>query len=135
MPDDRLYTPSHFWLRRDGDAPVWTVGFTRFAVRMLGELVEHDWEAQPGSAVQAGQIIGWVEGFKAITDLYAVASGRFVTGNPALAEQATLIEKQPYDAGWLYRVEGEPDAQAVPVQGYVELLDAAIDRMQGLRHD
>src|SRR6185312_12180859 len=39
LPTDRLYTPSHFWCAAEPEG-VWRVGFTKFATRMLGDLVE-----------------------------------------------------------------------------------------------
>jgi glycine cleavage system H protein len=82
---DCLYSPSHFWLRRiEGDR--WRIGFTKFATRMLGEIVDVQFEKKPGDAVTSGEIIGSIEGFKAISDIYCVADGRFVTPNTTLAE-------------------------------------------------
>src|SRR4051794_28835345 len=83
LPKDRLYTPSHFWLAEE-TAGVYRVGFTKFATRMLGDLVEHAFEPKIGDPVTVGQTIGWVEGFKAITDLYCVLTGQFLGPNPAL---------------------------------------------------
>ena len=61
LPVDCLYSPSHFWLARlDGDR--WRVGFTKFATRMLGEIVEVQWEKADGAPVLSGEIIGSVEG-------------------------------------------------------------------------
>lgn len=134
LPDDRRYTASHFWLSQ-AENGLWRVGFTKFAVRMLGEIVEHDWETDPGKPVEVGQIIGWVEGFKAVSDLYSVATGKFAGGNPDLADDLDVIQSDPYGKGWLYAIEGEADPESVDVNGYVSMLDATIDRMQGKRHD
>lgn len=116
---------------REEEPGVWRVGFTRFATRMLGDLVEHGLEVKPGDAVNVGQTIGWVEGFKALTDLYCVLEGTFAGGNPEAEADPTLIDKEPYGRGWMYTVRGVPDANALPVQRYVELLDVTIDKMQG----
>jgi glycine cleavage system H protein len=128
LPLDRLYSPSHFWIaeREEG---IWRVGFTRFATRMLGEIVEHEFQVETGAPVESGQIIGWIEGFKAISDIYCVAEGKFAGGNPALTEKLELLGKEPYDAGWLYAIEGKPDSRCMDVHGYVGLLDATIDKM------
>jgi glycine cleavage system H protein len=128
LPVDRLYSPSHFWIA-EHEAGVWRVGFTRFATRMLGEIVEHEFQVEVGASVQSGQIIGWIEGFKAISDIYSVAEGKFAGGNPALTEKVELLGKEPYDAGWLYAIEGKPDSRCTDVHGYVGLLDATIDKM------
>jgi glycine cleavage system H protein len=82
--------------------------------------------------VAPGQIVGWVEGFKAISDLCSLVEGRFAGGNPALETDVTLINKDPHGAGWLYAVKGRPDAKCVGIEGYVRILDAEIDRMAGV---
>jgi glycine cleavage system H protein len=129
LPAECLYTPSHFWLaRREGG--VWRVGFARFAIRMLGDMVDHEFQVAPGSSVQAGQILGWVEGFKAISDVLSEVVGSFLGGNPALRDEITLINKDPYAAGWLYEVQGRPDPHCIEVRGYCALLDRTIDRMR-----
>ena len=83
LPAGHRYTRSHYWLKQD-DAGHWRVGLTTFATRMLGDLVECMFAVEPGESVGLGQTIGSIEGFKAISDVYAVASGRFVGANEAL---------------------------------------------------
>jgi len=92
-------------------------------------MVDHGFEFAAGQPVQVGQIIGWVEGFKAISDLFCIAEGEFVGGNPALKEKINLLDKHPYDAGWLYLVKGRPDPKCMDVHAYRALLDKAIDRI------
>lgn len=129
LPKGRLYTASHFWLLEQ-EPGIWRVGFTRFATRMLGEIVEHGFEIKPDQAIRVGQTIGWVEGFKALTDLYSVADGNFAGGNPEIERQPALIDKDPYGNGWLYLVRGTPEPNSMPVEGYIQLLDATIDKMK-----
>lgn len=128
LPVGYLYTPSHAWLARE-DGGVWRVGLTKFATRMLGEMVDHGFELEPGVAVEPGQIIGWVEGFKAISDLYCIARGEFAGGNAALKDKVELISKDPYGAGWLYRVKGDAEANCLDVQAYRGVLDKTIDKI------
>ena len=155
LPVDFLYSPSHCWIAQQppsppalhhsttppiqhsinpiihesNNPPVWRVGFTKFSVRMLGEMVDHGFEVQPESPVQPGQIIGWIEGFKAISDLFCIAEGQFMGGNPALKEKIELVNKDPYGAGWLYLVKGTPDSRCLDVHGYQQLLDKTIDKI------
>ena len=96
---------------------------------MLGEMVDCGFETTAGSSVTSGQIIGWVEGFKAISDIFCVVDGRFSGGNPALKEKIALIDKEPYAEGWLYEAEGRPDAKCFDVQAYKTFLDQTIDRI------
>ncbi|HSU67828.1 MAG TPA: glycine cleavage system protein H [Tepidisphaeraceae bacterium] len=129
LPKNRLYTASHFWLLEQ-EPGLWRIGFTRFATRMLGDMVELGFEVKPGHPVSVGQTIGWIEGFKAMTDLYCVASGTFEGGNPESENETTVIDKDPYGKGWLYAVRGTPDPNSLTVEGYMQLLDATIDKMQ-----
>lgn len=128
LPKSYLYTPAHFWLHELAPG-LWRIGFTRFALRMLGDLVEHSWNVAPGNQVVPGQVIGSVEGFKALSDVYCVAAGEFVSGNMELERNASLLDSDPYDRGWLYSVRGEPDPESVDVLGYTSFLDATIDQM------
>ena len=127
---DRLYTASHAWLLLVGDG-IWRVGYTKFATRLLGEPVEYDIEVTPGSEVERGQAVGWVEGFKAVTDLYCPMAGRFERANEALSADMTLLHRDPYGKGWLYELCGKPGEDCVEVDGYVAVLDATIDKMMG----
>ena len=55
--------------------------------------------------------------------------GRFVGGNLGLDKSIQMISRHPYDKGWLYEVEGEPDPKSLSVEEYVSLLDVAIDKI------
>jgi len=128
LPVDYFYSPSHAWMARL-DEEHWQVGLTKFATRMLGEMVDHGFEIETGAPVTSGQIIGWVEGFKAISDLFCIGHGQFAGGNPILKEKINLISKDPYNTGWLYLIKGQPDAKCVDVHSYRSILDKTIDKI------
>ena len=128
LPVDYLYSPSHGWIARQED-DLWRVGFTKFAVRMLGDMVDHGFETGLDASVQPGQIVGWIEGFKAISDLFCIAEGTFAGVNPLLKERITVVNKDPYGEGWLYMVKGKPDSKCVDVHGYRAILDKTIDKI------
>ena len=128
LPANRRYTAAHYWLLEE-EPGLWRIGFTKFATRMLGDLVEYEYTVKPGSAIAVGQEIGWMEGFKAVTSIYSVAEGEFEGASEELAGDITKVESDPYTKGWLYRVRGAPDAASVDVHGYVAILDATIERM------
>lgn len=136
LPENILYTRSHYWLAEAPNEPgLWRVGFTKFALRMLGDLVEFQLEPAENSETEIGARIGWIEGFKAVSDIFSVAHGAFAGANPALREDITLLESDPYGRGWLYAVRGTPEPEAVDVHGYVGILDATIDKMLANRHE
>ncbi|MEW6745083.1 MAG: glycine cleavage system protein H [Planctomycetota bacterium] len=128
LDPSRLYTPGHAWLSRQGDH-LWRVGFTEFAVRILGELVELRFQVDPGDQIEEGEVIGSVEGFKAVSDLYAAMAGRFVGANPDVARDIELIQSDPQGRGWLYDVEGTPGRGCLRAAQYVSVIDKAIDTM------
>jgi len=133
LPVDRRYTAAHYWLLEES-AGVWQVGFTKFATRMLGDLVEYGFSVEPDDLVTVGQDIGSIEGFKAVTTIFSVADGEFLGVSEALRSDITLAETDPYGRGWLYRVRGRPDPASVDVHGYVAILDSTIDRLLASRH-
>lgn len=134
LPVDRRYTAAHYWLREETPG-VWQVGFTKFATRMLGDLVEYDFFVKPGDAVTVGQDIGSIEGFKAVTTIFSVADGEFLGAGDTLRSDITAAETDPYGRGWLYCVRGRPDPASVDVHGYVAMLDTTIDRLLASRHE
>ncbi len=128
LPTDRIYTRSHYWLR-EVEPGLWRVGLTAYGTRLLGEIVEYEFKVRTGTVVDAGQTIGWVEGFKTLSDLCSVATGEFVAENATLRGDITLLDSDPYEQGWLYQVKGQPEPSAVDARAYAAVLNAAIDAM------
>ena len=130
FPTEYLYTEAHFWLSEQGPRR-WRIGLTSFGTRMLGEIVELEFEVEPGTEVIASDLIGWIEGFKATSDLYCVATGRFAIANPRTLETANVVNAKPYEDGWLYEVDGDPDPNAMDVHEYIGHLDRTIGKLKG----
>ncbi len=134
LPIDRRYSPAHYWLLEEAPG-VWRVGLTRFATRMLGDIVEFDFAVSPQTAIATGDEIGSIEGLKAVASVFAAGDGSFLGECEALRRDVTLAETDPYGSGWMYRLQGTPAPNTVDVHGYVALLDATIDAMVTGRHD
>jgi glycine cleavage system H protein len=96
---------------------------------MLGEIVEVRFEKMMGDAVAGGEIVGSIEGFKAISDIYSCAEGSLAATNSALVNNVEIVSEEPYGNGWLYEIDGTPDAKCMSMERYRELLDATIDRI------
>jgi glycine cleavage system H protein len=133
LPVDRRYSPAHYWLLEES-AGVWRVGFTKFATRMLGDIVEFQFSVEPETSIAVGEEIGTIEGLKAVTSVFSAGTGRFLGEGVLLRQDVTLVESDPYGKGWLYRLQGEPAPDTVDVLGYVAILDATIDKMLASRH-
>ena len=86
LPIDRRYSPAHYWLLEESPG-VWRVGFTKFATRMLGDIVEFEFSVGTGSRTSSvGDEIGSIEGLKAVTSVFSAGPGRFLgEGQPAQA--------------------------------------------------
>ena len=110
---------------------MWRVGFTKFATRMLGEPVEIDFEVKPDSEVAVGDVVGWFEGFKAVTDLIAPMAGCFKGSNPLLKEKVETVKSHSYTLGWLYAMQGKPGDDCFDARSYASFLDGTIDKMMG----
>src|ERR1044071_10105469 len=128
LPVDYRYSAAHAWIARHDDKTC-RVGLTKFATRMLGEIVDVGFESSPGTPVKQGDVIGWIEGFKAISDIFCIAAGEFAGANNELKGQMDLVSRDPYGRGWLYLVTGHPDPGCVDVYGYRAILDQTIDRI------
>lgn len=129
FPRQYRYSLAHFWLAEE-EPGEWRVGLTHFATRMLGEIVEFDVETPVGETLETGTVIGWIEGMKAVTDLFCVASGELLGLNPEALEDIEKVCKDPYGSGWLYAVKGCPDPDTVDVEAYLEKLGETIDAME-----
>ncbi len=128
LPRGRFYTAGHMWLL-EVEPGLWRIGLTRFALRMLGEPVDLDFEAKTGAAVEIGEVLGWLEGFKAVTDLYSPMNGSFAGGNPALDQGLDAVHRSAYERGWLFAIRGQVAQDSVDAEGYASFLEATIDKM------
>ncbi|MEF3694541.1 MAG: glycine cleavage system protein GcvH [Candidatus Cloacimonadota bacterium] len=99
--DDLLYTESHEWIRVDGDLA--TIGISDFAQHELGDIVFVELP-EVGSKVSAGQPCGNIEAVKAVEDLFSPLSGKVEEKNTDLEDSPDLINKSPYEDGWLIKV-------------------------------
>lgn len=135
FPESYRYSRSHYWMAPvEGEPGLWRVGFTKFATRMLGELVDSSFNVKNGDPISPGEAIGSVEGFKAASDVYCVMQGAFAGTNPALEADACIVKSDPYEVGWLYAAHGEPEADSVDVHGYIAQLTETITRMAEQGH-
>jgi glycine cleavage system H protein len=99
-PSDLKYTKEHEWIKVDGSTA--TIGITHYAQESLGDIVFVELP-KPGAQITAGKTFGTVESVKAVSDLYAPASGTVAEVN---GELATAPEKINKDANhtWMVKI-------------------------------
>jgi glycine cleavage system H protein len=100
FPSDYKYTKEHEWLKSDGKTA--TVGITSYAQDSLGDIVFVDLP-KVGTELAAGKTFGSVESVKAVSDLYAPASGTVTEVNGELATAPEKINKDAHTA-WMIRI-------------------------------
>lgn len=123
QPDDRKYTPSHEWVKADGD--VFLVGITDNAQDQLGDLVFVG-DFKVGAHLKAGETAGVVESVKAASDIYAPVAGEITEFNEALDGQPDLINETPFEA-WIFKIRptNPTDVEALlDANGYQGLVDS-----------
>ena len=100
-PESFRYTREHEWVLVDGETG--TIGITFHAQKELGDIVYVDLP-RPGLAVEQGKAMGSVESVKAVSDIYAPASGEVIEVNTALAETPEKLNEDPHGEAWLVKL-------------------------------
>ncbi len=102
FPADLLYTKEHEWVRIEGG--VATIGITDYAQSELGDIVFVELPDVNAAATQM-QPFGTIEAVKTVSELFAPLSGTITEVNAKLADQAELINQDPYGEGWLIKIK------------------------------
>lgn len=100
-PTDRRYTKEHEWIAAAGNSA--TIGITDYAQHELGDVVFVE-TPKAGTKIETGKQFGTVESVKAVSDIYAPASGEVIEANAELANTPEKINSDPHGAGWLIKV-------------------------------
>ncbi|MDF1758280.1 MAG: glycine cleavage system protein GcvH [Legionellaceae bacterium] len=103
------YSKNHEWLQTDTDEM--SVGITNHAQDLLGDMVYVELPAV-GREVSVGEEIGVLESVKAASDFYAPISGVIVDINQAVSEDPSLLNSDPYGAGWLVKIKAQTSEKA-----------------------
>lgn len=101
VPPQLQYTAEHEWI--DGGSPV-TVGITATAADALGDIVYVELPAV-GAELTAGAVIGEIESTKSVSELFSPVSGTVVEVNQAAVDDPSIVNADPFGAGWLIRVD------------------------------
>ena len=96
------YTKEHEWVRVEGNIGV--VGITDHAQDALGDITFIENPSIGATFAQGGQT-GTVESVKAVSEIYSPVSGEIVEVNKALENSPELVNQDPYEAGWLYKIK------------------------------
>jgi glycine cleavage system H protein len=119
VPAHLRYTKDHEWVAVDGDQL--TVGITQYAADALGDVVYVD-HPSVGSSISAGSIVGEVESTKSVGEIFAPVAGEVVAVNQAVVDDPSLINRDPYGEGWLFKVTGSHSDDFLDADAYRQLI-------------
>ena len=103
----RYFTEDHEWIDVDGD--IGTVGISDYAQGQLGDIVFVE-VPDEGKSLAKGDEAAVVESVKAASDVYAPVSGVVLEGNAALADDPSLVNSDPEEDGWFFKLSlSDPD--------------------------
>lgn len=117
------YNKTHEWVSVDGD--VATVGITKFAVEQLTDIVFVELPSV-GKKLDVETTFGVIESVKAVSDLYAPLAGEVVAVNTPVADDPSILSKDPYGKGWMIkiRLSGPADTSSLLTKGAYDKLCA-----------
>lgn len=102
FPEHLKYSKQHEWVSVEGK--VATIGITEYAQEELGDIVYVELP-EVGEKLVKDDPFGAVESVKAVSDVFAPVSGTVLEVNDALPDSPGTINDEPYDDGWMVRVE------------------------------
>lgn len=100
-PKTYRYTKDHEWIEVKGNLA--TIGITDYAQHELGDVVFVELP-KPGARIETGKSFGTVESVKAVSEIYAPASGEVIEANGELHNAPEKINTDPHGAAWLIKV-------------------------------
>ena len=122
LADDVRYTHVHEWSKQEDDNV--KVGITDYAQDQLGDIVFVELP-EVGQSFDKGEEFGTLESVKAVSELYMPISGEVVAINEALADEPELVNKEPYQKGWMIAIRPEDASEFESLKNkcaYLEML-------------
>ena len=96
------FTGEHEWIRVEGD--VGTVGISNHAQEALGDIVFVE-VPEGGLSLNKGDEAAVVESVKAASDVYSPIAGEVIEGNAAVADDPSLVNRDPEGEGWFFKIQ------------------------------
>jgi len=102
IPSGYYYTRDHLWIKSEDNTVV--IGITDYGQRKLRDIV-HIELPSIGQTVEEGEVLAVVESIKASVEIHSPVTGKVVEINTKLADTPELINEEPYEAGWIAKIE------------------------------
>lgn len=124
IPDNLKYTKDHEWVKIEGDTAI--IGITDFAQHELGDIVFVEVDTV-GESLDKEETFGTIEAVKTVSDLFMPMGGEVLEFNEELESSPDIINKDPYNEGWIIKVKVADLADIddlLTAEAYKELIDA-----------
>ena len=96
------FSKEHEWIKLDED--VATIGITKHATEMLGDIVFTELP-EKGSSVEKDGTVGVVESTKAASDVYTPVSGEVLDTNQEIVDDPSKINQDPENNAWFFKLK------------------------------
>lgn len=104
IPTYLKYSKDHEWANYDEDEGIIIIGITDYAQDKIGDITYVELPEE-GDEAERGASLCEIEHHKGVEEVYSPASGRVFEANGALSEAPELLNRDPYEDGWLVKVE------------------------------
>ncbi len=123
IPENLKYTKDHEWVKIEGDTAI--IGITDFAQHELGDIVFVEVDTV-GESLDKEETFGTIEAVKTVSDLFMPVGGEVLEFNEELESTPDIINKDPYNEGWIIKVKVADVADTeglLTAEAYKELID------------
>ena len=96
------FSKEHEWIKLDED--VATIGITKHATEMLGDIVFTELP-EKGSSVEKDGTVGVVESTKAASDVYTPVGGEVIDTNQEIVDDPSKINQDPENTAWFFKLK------------------------------
>ena len=105
---EKKFSKKHEWVLLDGD--IATVGITKHATEMLGDIVFVE-VPEPGKSVEKDGQAAVVESTKAASDVYSPISGEILEGNKLIVDDPGNVNSDPEGASWFFKIKAKDKSE------------------------
>ena len=101
-PEGILCSNTHEWVLEEGS--FCTIGLTDYAIEQLGDVVFVELR-EIGSEFAKNEVFATIETVKADSEIYMPVGGKVIEVNEELINSPEIINEDPYEKGWLIKIE------------------------------
>ena len=95
------YLSTDEWVKVEGD--IATIGISDYAQHHLGDIVFVEMKDK-NTNLKKGEVLTTIESVKSASDIYSPVSGKIIEMNAALDQDTALVNKSPFDEGWIVKI-------------------------------